>query len=159
MMRANSRWMLMIIVALAVMVGLASCDRSNVYVKYHNVPSRGWDRNDTLTFDVSSLKAGFYREEVGIRIDRSYPFMGLSLVVRQTVLPSGYVHTDTLTCKLVDKDGNYRGQGISYYQQTFHLNTIRLHDGDSLHITLRHNMRREVMDGIANVGFRIDRQQ
>ena len=51
-----------------------------------------------------------------------------------------------------------RGQGVSYYQQTFHLNTIRLHEGDSLHINIKHNMKREVMLGVSDIGFRIDEE-
>lgn len=143
---------------LAVAVVLVSCNRKNVYVKYQHVPTSGWDKNDTLTYDVSPLKAGRYREEVGVRIARSYPFMSLSLVVKQTILPSGYVHSDTLVCKLVDESGKFRGQGVSYYQQTFHLNTIRLHEGDSLHINIKHNMKREVMLGVSDIGFRIDKE-
>ena len=99
------------------------------------MPVSGWDKNDTLTYDVSPLKAGRYRE-----------------------VPSGYTHYDTLNCKLVDENGKYRGQGISFYQQTFHLNTIRLHDGDSLHINIKHNMKREVMNGVSDIGFRIDKE-
>ena len=81
-----------------------------------------------------------------------------ALVVKQTILPSGYVHSDTLVCKLVDESGKFRGQGVSYYQQTFHLNTIRLHEGDSLHINIKHNMKREVMLGVSDIGFRIDEE-
>ena len=143
---------------LAVAAGVVSCNRKNVYVRYQHVSMSGWDKNDTLTYDVSPLKAGRYREEVGVRIDRSYPFMSLSLVVKQTILPSGYVHRDTITCKLVDENGKFRGQGVSYYQQTFHLNTVSLHEGDSLHINIKHNMKREVMLGVSDIGFRIDRE-
>ncbi len=143
---------------LAVAGGFSSCNRKNVYVGYQHVSTSGWDKNDTLCYDVAPVKAGSYREEVGVRIDRSYPFMTLSLVVKQTVLPSGYVHHDTLNCKLVDENGKFLGQGVSYYQQTFHLNTIRLHEGDSLHINIKHNMKREVMQGVTDIGFRIDRE-
>lgn len=149
---------LIIFFVLAVAVCMTSCNRKNVYISYRHVPVSGWDKNDTLTYDVSPLKAGKYREVVGVRIDRSYPFMSLSLVVKQTILPSGYTHYDTLNCKLVDENGKYRGQGISFYQQTFHLNTIRLHDGDSLHINIKHNMKREVMNGVSDIGFRIDKE-
>ncbi len=149
---------LIIFFVLAVAVCIISCNRRNVYISYRHVPVSGWDKNDTLTYDVSPLKAGRYREVVGVRIDRSYPFMSLSLVVKQTILPSGYVHRDTLNCKLVDENGKFKGQGISFYQQTFHLNTIRLHEGDSLHINIKHNMKREVMNGVSDIGFRIDKE-
>lgn len=143
---------------LAFAVCLLACSRGNVYVCYHHVPSGGWDKNDTLTYDVPPLPSGRYREEVGLRIDRSYPFTSLSLVVKHIVLPSGYVHYDTLTCRLVDNNGKFRGQGVSLYQHTFHLNTLQLHDGDSLHVSIKHNMKREVMQGVSDVGIRLDRE-
>jgi len=149
---------LIIFFVLAVAVCMTSCNRKNVYISYQHVPVSGWDKNDTLTYDVSPLKEGRYREVVGVRITRSYPFMSLSLVVKQTILPSGYVHCDTLNCKLVDENGKFMGQGVSFYQQTFHLNTIRLHEGDSLHINIKHNMKREVMHGVSDIGFRIDEE-
>ena len=155
-MRKSNR--LFFVLILAVAGAMVSCNSKNVYVNYQHVSNGEWDKNDTLTYDVSPLEAGRYREEVGVRIDRSYPFTSLSLVVKQTILPSGYVHRDTITCKLVDKNGRFRGQGVSYYQQTFHLNTISLHDGDSLHINIKHNMKRELMRGVSDIGLRIDRE-
>lgn len=153
----NNRWICLGIM-LAVAIGLASCDRKTIYYHYEHAPIAGWEKNDSLSFDIPPVSAGLYREELGLRIDSDYPFMGLSLVIKQTILPSGYVHRDTLNCNLVDKDGNHKGTGISFYQYNFHVNTLRLQEGDSLHITVRHNMKREIMPGVADIGIRLDRQ-
>ena len=156
-MRKNSRW-LYIGVLLTVAIGLASCNRKTIYYHYEHAPVAGWEKNDVLSFDVSPVSEGTYREELGLRIDKSYPFMGLCLVIKQTILPSGYVHSDTLNCSLIDPDGNNKGPGLSYYQYNFHVNTLRLQEGDSLHITVKHNMKREIMPGISDIGIRLDRQ-
>lgn len=156
-MRKNSRW-LYIGVLLTVAIGLASCNRKTIYYHYEHAPVAGWEKNDVLSFEVSPVSEGTYREELGLRIDKSYPFMGLCLVIKQTILPSGYVHSDTLNCSLIDPDGNNKGPGLSYYQYNFHVNTLRLQEGDSLHITVKHNMKREIMPGISDIGIRLDRQ-
>ena len=156
-MRRNNRW-IGVAVMLAVAIGLSSCDRKTIYYHYEHAPVAGWEKNDALSFDVHPVSEGTYREELGLRIDKSFPFMGLCLVIRQTILPSGYVHSDTLNCSLIDRDGNNKGPGLSYYQYSFHVNTLRLQEGDSLHITVKHNMKREVMPGIEDVGIRLDRQ-
>ena len=156
-MRRNNRWICLGMM-LAVAIGLASCDRNTIYYHYEHAPIAGWEKNDSLSFDIPPVSAGLYREELGLRIDSDYPFMGLSLVIKQTILPSGYVHRDTLNCNLVDKDGNHKGTGISFYQYNVHVNTLRLQEGDSLHITVRHNMKREIMPGVADIGIRLDRQ-
>jgi len=147
-----------IVLVFAAVLGLGSCDRKTAYYHYEHTPLAGWEKSDVLTFDVAPLGAGSYKEEVGVRIDDSFPFMSLSLVVRQTYLPSGYVHSDTVVCNLIDKRGFVKGTGISYYQYLFHINTIRLKDEDSLHITVKHNMKREVMSGISDIGIRLERE-
>lgn len=156
-MRKNSRWV-SLSVLLTVAISLASCDCKTIYYHFEHAPVAGWEKNDVLSFNVSPVSEGTYREELGLRIDKSYPFMGLCLVIKQTILPSGYVHSDTLNCNLIDQNGNNKGPGLSYYQYTFHVNTLRLQEGDSLNITVKHNMKREIMPGIADVGIRLDRQ-
>lgn len=147
------------ILLMTVVCALAACDRLPVYTHFEHTPISGWEKNDTLNFDVCPVKeAGDYREELAIRINESYPFRGLSLIVQQTILPSGYRHNDTINCNLFDKKGNKNGDGINYFQYAFHINTIRLTEGDSLHIQVRHNMKREIMPGVADIGIRIEKQ-
>ena len=143
---------------LTVACGIASCDRLPIYCHYEPTPITGWEKNDTICFDIPPVsEAGSYKEELGLRINEDYPFLGLCLIVQQTVLPSGYRHNDTLNCNLIDKRGNIRGTGINHYQYTFHVNTIRLQEGDSLHIAIKHNMKREIMPGVTDIGIRVDK--
>lgn len=153
----NRRWLFSMILAVA--WGFVSCDRAIVYYHYEHAPVAGWDKNDTLLFDVSPLTAGSYMEQIGLRINGDYPFTSLCLVIKQTILPSGYVHSDTLNCSLADKDGVKKGTGLSYYQYLFHFNTLRLHDGDSLHISVRHNMKREMMPGVSDIGISLRKEK
>jgi hypothetical protein len=38
------------------------------------------------------------------------------------------------------------------------VNTIRLNEGDSLHVLVKHNMKREIMPGITDIGLRVEKQ-
>ena len=144
---------------MTIVCALAACDRLPIYTHFEHTPINGWEKNDTLDFGVHPVKeVGDYREELALRINESYPFRGLCLIVKQTVLPSGYQHIDTINCNLFDKKGHKKGDGINYYQYAFHINTIYLKEGDSLHIQDRNNMKREIMPGIADIGIRIDKQ-
>ena len=51
-----------------------------------------------------------------------------------------------------------KGHGISTYQYNFHLTTLTLNEGDSLHIAVRHNMKREILPGISDIGIRLSQQ-
>lgn len=146
------------ILILTVAMAITSCNRKTVYDHYNHTPINGWERNDTLTFCIKPLaEAGDYKEDIGLRINGAYPFMGLCLIVEQTILPAKITRCDTLNCKLVSEDGTVKGRGVSYYQYNFHLTTINLNKGDSLNICIRHNMKREILPGIADVGIKLDK--
>lgn len=141
---------------LTVAAALVSCDRKTVFASYDHTPVAGWEKNDTLRFGPIKIEeSGDYSEEVGLRINGAYPFQSLSLVVEHCVYPRGTVFVDTLTCPLVAPDGTVKGQGVSYYQYKFDTKNLFLSKGDSIHIYIRHNMKREILPGVADVGVRI----
>ena len=124
-----------------------ACQQKTVYNHYEHTPLSGWERND-----------GQYREEIGLRISGAYPFMGLNLVVEQRVMPSGDTRRDTLNCTVIDDKGNAKGRGVSHYQYLFHLTTLSLHKDDRLYIAIRHDMKREILPGISDIGVKLSRQ-
>ena len=87
---------------------MAACTDQTVYYHYEHTPESGWEKNDTLTFLPPPIAVeGQYIEDVGLRISGDYPFMALNLIVEQTVLkPHPSSLTDTLTCSLIDEEGN-----------------------------------------------------
>ena len=114
------------------------------------------------------MKAGGdYIEEVGLRISSDYPFTGLNLIVEQTVASGEKNRTlvertdlvqersDTLSCNLVDQQGRAKGRGISHYQYLFHLTTLEINEGDMLYVAIRHDMKREILPGIADIGVKL----
>ena len=150
----NSKHTLLYIIAVVLL--LTACDRQTVYNHYEHTAVGGWERNDTLIFDVPGIKAGgSFAEDIGVCINGIYPFTGVCLIIEQTILPSQAVCLDTLNCNLVDEQGNATGQGISQYQYLFPLRKLQLGKGDSLHITIRHDMKREILPGIDNIGVKV----
>lgn len=146
------------IAILTVATALLSCNRKTVYDRYEPTPLAGWEKNDTLSFYISPVdEGGVYKEEVGLRINGTYPFTGLCLIVEQTVLPISVTRSDTLNCRLISDNGKVKGRGVSCYQYKFHLTNITLCKGDSMHIRVRHNMKREILPGISDVGIRLDK--
>ena len=142
--------------ACAMLLLLASCQQRTVYHHYEHTPLTGWEKNDTLSFITDSMPAnGNYQEDIGLRVSAAYPFKGLCLVVEQKVLPSNKVRIDTLNCSLADEQGNAMGHGISHYQYLFPLATLSLNKGERLHVTIRHDMKREILPGIADIGIRL----
>ena len=151
--RNSSITYLLITVALTLLV---SCNRKVVYSHYENIPDDGWERTDTLKFSICPIIAeGDYREDVGLRINNTFPFRRLMLIVDQHTVPSGMMRSDTLHARLIDHNGSIEGKGINYFQYEFHLANIYLNTTDTLFVTIRHNMKRELLGGVADVGITI----
>ncbi len=136
-----------------------SCSSNVVYASYEHSPLSGWERNDTLVFNVPAVTVpSTYRQRIGLRMTGSFPFTSLSLIVEQRIYPSGKVVADTLKCPVTDERGNFLGDGISAFQYSFELREMALNAGDSLHVTVRHNMKREILPGVSDVGLIMERQ-
>lgn len=153
------------IVLTAIVHILSACSGSTVYDEYAHTPIAGWEKNDTLSFEVSPLlEPGHYKQSLGLRITGAYPFMGLTLIVEQAVyhrnrkIP-GECKIDTVNCQLIDKNGVSKGQGISYYQYNFPINIYQMHQGDSIHVAIRHDMKREILPGVSDIGIKISKIQ
>lgn len=150
---------------LAISVVCFSCTGHKVYDSYDHTPLQGWDRVDELSYYVPALKdSGRYVTNLGLRITETYPFQALTLIVQQKVYNKErgkaclQTYTDTLNCTLFDDKGAIKGNGISYFQYHYRVSEIEFHKGDSLHITVRHGMRREIMPGISDIGISLTKQ-
>lgn len=143
-----------IIIGIMAATALTSCNGNMVYDKYDQTPLAGWEKNDTLSFDIPRLTAdGMYESSLGLRITDNYPFMGLTLIVEQRLMPADTILLDTVKCELTDRNGKTKGKGVSYYQFKFPVTKMHLNKGDSLHIRVRHDMKREMLPGISDVGI------
>lgn len=143
------------IVFAAVILMFSSCRKGMVYSHYEPTPIAGWERIDTLRFDISPVKeSGYYRTELGLRIDQSFPFTGLTMIVTREILPEHTSIADTVSFTLMSKNSaNFNGNGIALYQYSVPLRELQLQKGDSLHITVNHYMRREILTGVNDVGI------
>lgn len=142
---------------LAVALTLASCNRPMIYSHYENVNTEGWERSEYKEFSVKIPEDGTYSETIGLRATRAYPFTDITIIVSQHILPSDTSHSDTLNIAITDQEGNEQGLGIIHRQIDVPLSTIPLHKNDSLHISIRHFMRKEVLPGITDIGFSMER--
>lgn len=137
---------------------LISCGRKIVFFQYNHAPIQGWEKNDTLMYDIEPVRhQGVYASTIGLRIHGAYPFMSLALVVEKTILPRHEVQTDTIICRFSDSEGNSYRKGTSYFQYTVPAGYMHLLENDSVHITIRHCMKRDILPGISDIGVMVER--
>ena len=158
---ANSKHTLLYITALALFcVLVTACNQQTAYYHYEHTPMTGWDKNDTLTFVIGPVSAsGRYTEEIGLRISGESPFMSLNLIIEQRNKSKQLLRVDTLACSLVDEQGHVQGRGVSQFQFTFPLSAMDLQEDEQLYVKVRHDMKRDILPGISDVGLRVVRSR
>ena len=139
---------------------LVACHEPTVYFHYEHTHENGWEKSEVLEYGIPPVsQEGTYQEELALRISAGYPFMRLNLIIDQTILPSGKLVCDTLDCVFTDTLGNVIGRGIGQYQYSFPIKELHLQKGDSIHVSVRHDMRREILPGITDVGLKISNER
>jgi gliding motility-associated lipoprotein GldH len=140
---------------LTVAWSMTSCSRQQtVYANYVPIDDTTWEKTDTVTFDVPPVKAaGTYQEKLGLRLADDFPFLALSMDIEIQVQPKGILHSSQHKFSVIDQGGNPKGKGLSLQQYTFDLGDLELEEGDSLHISMAHNMKREILPGVVDLGI------
>ena len=135
-------------------VSAACVKTGRVYSRYQSMQHGGWLREDTVTITAGPvLHGGSYTEELGLRTNSCYPFTEIAVIVEQQAQPSGFSRKDTLLASLTDDNGLVTGEGISHYQYLFTMPPVSLAEGDTLNVSIRHDMRRNPLAGVTDVGI------
>lgn len=127
---------------------------------YQPTPVEGWDKTDSLTFSIDTVRAGgTYRLSVGLRTSAShaYPYRDITLQIVERISgqPQRVVHTN---CHLTNAEGDISGTGIASYQYVFDIETVSLPEKSTGTITIRHLMRDPILSGITDVGVKLERE-
>lgn len=137
---------------------LTSCRQDVAYNTFRHASSAGWERIDTLVYNVSPLaRGGVYDLWLALRTYPAYPYRSLALIVETQTTVSHQHIRDTVYCELVRENGENVGNGIGILQYNYKVNELQLQQSDSLRITVRHDMKREILPGISDVGIALRR--
>ena len=148
----------MLIAAASVLLSLAACNGRRVYSAYHHVPEGVWDRGDTLSFRIDTLRAdAVYQFALGLRSTISYPYTSIWMAVEREFTPPHTLWRDTVECQLVDSTTRRVGKGIYMYQYEIALPAMSLRQGQSGRVRVVHLMQRESLPGIYDVGVFVTR--
>lgn len=146
-----------VLASLTVLICLISCDNRTDYHSYKHTPVAGWSNNDTVAFEIPRSKNnGSHRLFLGLRTSTAYPFMAIRIVVVQRIIPGNMTIKDTIDCDLTDAKGKTKGNGVGYRQYEFPITELQLRKGDSISVRVYHDMRREVVPGISDIGLRVE---
>lgn len=138
---------------------LMGCQSPTNYHAYQPVPLMGWSGHDTLVF-TPTLPTGAYEIEVSVRHHEQYPYQNLALTLSYQLNDSVVLPRDSVAFLLTDEEGKWYGAGVSSLYQFTHPEKLQLTiaQGDTLTtIYITHSMRNATLQGVTDVGLRINK--
>ncbi len=138
---------------------LMGCTKGYTYHHFEHTEVEGWEKHNALHYAVPPVtNTADYGLCIDLRTTSDYPYTSITLVVEQQVFPAGRKLRNMVECKLIDDNGRRQGTGIGQYQYRFPIRTQHLNKGDSIDISIKHNMTQYILPGISDVGVRLQQQ-
>lgn len=140
---------------------LTACNENTVYHSYQSLPDEGWGKSDTLSFQIPITDSipTTLRLFAEVRNRIEYPYHDLHLFISQNLQDSTVWRTDTIVFSLADSTGRWTGHGWGsiYQSETFIKSVLPLRSGNYT-IKVINGMKDEKLQGLSDVGIRIEKQ-
>lgn len=139
-------------------LSIAACTDGTVLHSYKPLPADGWDKRDTICFDVPQTETDINGTLlIGLRTTSNIGMQDVVLAVEQIGETASLCRCDTIRYPLTDAEGNALSKGVNTHQyETQHI-PFHIQKGQSCSVRIHHLMRKETILGISEVGIRISR--
>lgn len=151
-------------------ISLMSCDSNAVYDQYKSVPNQ-WHKDSITTFNFKAPDTiNSYNLYVNLRNTNDYRFSNLFLIVELNY-PNGKAVKDTLEYKMAKPNGELLGTGFTDVKENKlwyrgYKVPFKFSEKGDYSVDIQHAMRKngevnglENLDGITDIGFRIEQAQ
>ena len=142
-----------------------SCDKKRVFDEYKSVGS-AWHKDSIVTFNLPELDSTKkYNLFVTLRDNNNYPYNNLFLIVA-IELQNGFTKVDTLEYQMANPDGSLLGDGFTDIKESklFYKENVRFRG--KYKVAIKQAVRATgkvpgvtLLEGITDVGFRIEKQE
>ena len=143
----------------SVLLLVVSCHQNEIFFQFKKVSDQGWSQDSIVRFDVRVTdKNAPYKFFIHVRHKSNYPYQNIWLFLEQTN-PDKTQTKDSVEAYLSDQYGKWLGSGAGslkemqiFYQQQFHFP-----DTGTYRFGIRQGMRDSLLQGINDVGIRIEK--
>jgi len=136
-----------------------SCDKQEIYYRFHELKNESWAQNDTLVFDIDSTSFEVnkpYNLTIEVTNSVNYPYQNIWFFTQMNIDNDSIFTNNSNEFKLADEFGKWKGAGFgSLYQSSLPLGQITFTEKRNYLIKLEHGMRDEPLKGIDRVGIKI----
>jgi gliding motility-associated lipoprotein GldH len=154
-----SRTVFNILFSAILVVLIISCDRNRIFEDYQKIPQAGWNKDSLVTFNVpisdTLVTNNLY---INVRNDIKYNYSNLWLFV-EIVQPGDIALSDTFEMSLADPSGKWLGEGFGGIKtrQVIYKRNVYFPVSGEYRINIQQGMREDLLKGITDVGFRVEK--
>lgn len=153
---------LVLIIPVASLLALAACGGREplpamTYYEFQPVDAHRWHCTDTLRFlpDTSTL-ASTCELSMSLRLGEQFAYRDLWLVCEQRSDSLLRPHRDTIHFILADARGRWQTSGVVLHETSQRVRTITFSKNESPEFLVYHIMREQEIQGIYDIGLRLD---
>lgn len=143
----------------AAVVVLLSCNKGEVYYRFHHIAKGDWYRDSVLVYRMDSLHfnpARQYDVTLELANNNGYAYRNCWLSIRHNLTDTVF-QTDSLQVVITDEFGKPAGSGVGGLRQLSvpYLSSLMLDTSRVYEIHIRQAMRDNPLPGIEKVGVKI----
>lgn len=135
---------------------MSSCIGDTLHNQFIHIDRVGWNRNDTLVFDVKPAPSnGMYCVSTEVRTTASFPYKELCMVREVLTEKPLSVRKDTIRIDTGTRGIFNEGRGVTLMTFSTHDSTLTLVEGQKSRVKIYHIMSHEQLPYIVDIGIRI----
>ncbi len=157
--RRKNNKITVLLAAIILSVFFAACDSGRVFEEYVSLKGAKWHKDSLVSFSVTVTDTtAAHNLYLNLRHKGNYAYSNIWVFI-DVGTPGGESITDTIEYLLADPSGRWRGSGLGdiYDTQLVLRNNVLLPDSGKYIFTLQHGMRVEWLEGITDVGIRVEK--
>lgn len=143
---------------LTLVIALTSCDQNRYFEQNSEIDKETWTYQDIKKFQVDIKDTNsLFNFYLNVRNTTDYPFANLYVFV-ETTFPDSLMARDTIELQLANRRGDWLGSGYGKfkYNQFILRKGMRFVQKGSYSFSIEQGMRTEVLEGISDVGIRLE---
>jgi len=145
--------------SVVIILFVVSCDNNRVYDEYVNIPNSVWGKENAVKFEFA-LDDTLSSNHIFIKVRNNinYPYSNLYLFTKVN-FPDGKVLIDTLEYEMTNAEGVWLGSGLSGLKSNllYYKKNVVFYEKGNYSLSIQHGMRTDNLDGIQDIGVRIER--
>ncbi len=144
----------------ALLLFCQGCRSDVVFQEQQTLPSEGWHYRDCIHLEAEIYDSlSLHRLYLDVRNTTDYAYSNLFIFL-DIDFPDDMLLRDTIACILADRRGRWTGSGIGNIRSNRFLfrDDVWFPYGGTYRFSICHGMRYEVLEGISEVGIRIEKK-